>query len=149
MAKVSIESAGKKPVSVEVRIEYSDGSSEARHEHDDRIVIEATDLPLLSINGGVFGDVRTGGDLSCGDIDGDAKAGGDISCEDINGDARAGVDINCQDIHGNAGAGADLHCNEIAGNAKAGADLECSYIAGSASAGGEIASMGFEEDEEI
>ncbi len=149
MAKISIVSAGKKAVSVDVNITYSDGSSESRHEHDDRIEIEATDLQTLSINGDVFGDVRVGADLSCGDIDGDVKAGADISCDNINGDVHAGADITCQDIDGHATAGADLHCNDISGHATAGADIECNYVAGSATAGGEIAAMGFEEDEDL
>lgn len=149
MAKLTIQSSGKKPVSVEVTVTYDDGSSEIHREQHERIEIEADNIPALSITGTVYGTVRSGGDVSCGDIDGDVHAGTDVTCEDVGGDVRAGADVRCDDVEGNVRAGADLHCNDVAGNANAGADIECNYIAGSVTAGGEIASMGFEEDEEI
>ena len=148
MAKLTIESAEKRVVTVEVTIVYDDGTSETRREKGEQITIEATNIATLSINGNVYGDVRAGADVSCGDVDGDAKAGTDISCETIHGDARAGADIHATDIDGNVRAGDDVQCNDISGNATAGADINCNYIAGSATAGGEIAAMGFEEDEE-
>ena len=148
MAKLTIKSKENRPVTVEITISYDDGSSETREEHDDQIDIEAHDIQTVSINGNVHGSVRTGGDLTCGDVDGDVKSNADVNCENVEGDVRASADVHCQDVNGNVRAGADVQCGDVSGNASAGADLDCNYIAGSAKAGGEIASMGFEEDEE-
>ena len=148
MSKLIIESKEERPVSVELTITYEDGTTETRRDHDERIEIEAHEIQTITINGNVYGSVRTGGDVSCGDVDGDVKANSDVNCENVEGDVRSGADVHCQDVDGNVRAGADIQCGDVSGNASAGADMDCNYVAGSAKAGGEIASMGFEEDEE-
>ena len=148
MAEITLESSGKKPISVEITIVYEDGENERRREHDSSIVISARDVQTVVINGNVTGNVKAGNDLACRDIDGDATAGSDMTANDISGDAKAGADLHANDVTGNVTAGADIQCGDVSGNANAGADIDCNYVAGSVTAGGEIASMGFEEDEE-
>lgn len=87
------------------------------------------------IEGDIYGNIKAGGMVNCGNVAGYVDAGGAVNCKNVAGYVDAGGLVNCRAVADYVDAGGDVVCADVAGDVDAGRDVKCADVGGNVDAG--------------